>query len=323
MCQQGFRGRSDTPERDNGRRREVVREGLRQRVTSGLHLGRLGPGDRLGSARQTAREVGTDYRMVVAALRGLERDGLLEIRPRGGIYVGRRAPPPRSSRLPGLGDRLVALVLDELAGGLPVAAVAERLRHCLDTRGLRAACIECNDDQLDFLCHELQVSYGLESVTVEIGRLRGEPPLAVRQADLLVSTTFHAGDVRRCAARLSKPCVIATLDPRRRADVTRLLAERPVYFIGTDRRWAAKVRAIWAREPGAERLQALTLGQDPLESIPQEAALMVMPRARRLLAGNPLLERALPPRGFSRDTARQILSFLVQANLAGSRSPSR
>jgi len=267
--------------------------------------------------------VGTDYRVVVAALRGLERDGLLEIRPRGGIYVGRRPPPPQSSRLPGFGDRLVALVLDELAGGLPVAAVAERLRHGLDGLGLRAACIECNDDQLDFLCHELQAGYGLESVTVEIDRLRGEPPLAVRQADLLVSTTFHAGDVRRCAARLGKPCVIVTLDPRRRAEVTRLLAERPVYFIGTDRRWAAKVRAIWAREPGAERLRALTLGQDPLESIPQEAGLMVMPRARRLLAGNPLLERALPPRGFSRDTARQILSFLVQANLAGSRSPSR
>src|SRR5215216_3451417 len=88
------------------RRREVVREDLRQRVTSGLHLGQLCPGDRLGSARQTAREVGTDYRMVVAALRGLERDGLLEIRPRGGIYVGRRTSPPRSSRLAGFGDRL-------------------------------------------------------------------------------------------------------------------------------------------------------------------------------------------------------------------------
>lgn len=303
-------------------RREGVREGLRQRVTSGLHLGQLGPGDRLGSARQTAREVGTDYRMVVSALRGLERDGLLEIRPRGGIYVSRRAPLPRSSRLPGFGDRLVDLVLDELAGGLPVAAAADRLRHSLDTLGLRAACIECNDDQLDFLCHELREGYGLESVTVESDRLRGEIPLALRQADLLVSTTFHAGDVRRCAAKLRKPCVIVTLDPRRRADVLRLLAERPVCFLGTDRRWAAKVRAIWAREPGAERLQVLTLGQDSLAGIPEEAALVVMPRVRRLLAGDPLLERALPPRGFSRDTARQILSFLIQTNLAGPRSPS-
>jgi hypothetical protein len=269
-----------------------------------------------------AREMGVDYRMVVAALRGLEREGLLAIRPRGGIYAGRPAPPPRSSGLAGFGDRLVDLVLDELAIGLPIAAVTERLRHCLDTMGLRAACIECNDDQLDFLCQELQVGFGLHSATVEVGKLHGEPPLAVRQADLLVSTTFHASDVRRCAAKFDKPCVIVTLDPLRRADVARLLAERPVCFIGIDSRWAAKVREIWAREPGAERLQALTLGQNPLGSIPEEAALVVMPRARRLLAGNPLLERALPPRGFSHDTARQILSFLVQANLTGSRSPS-
>ncbi len=296
------------------RRRTVIRDGVQQRVTSGLHLGRLHPGERLSSARQSAREAGTDYRTVVAALRGLERDGLVEIRPRGGIYVGRRAPRSRTDPLQGFGDRLADFLLNEVANGLPVAAVAERLRHCLDTAGLRAACIECNQDQLDFLCQELAVGFGLESAPVEIDRLRGGPPLSVRQADVLVSTTFHAGEVRRCAARLGKACVIATLDPQRRAEVTRLLNERPVYFIGTDPRWAAKARVIWACEAGAERLRALTLGLDSLENIPDEAAVMVMPRARRLLAGTALVERALPHRGFSRDTTRQILSFLAQAN---------
>lgn len=255
-------------------------------------------------------------------MRGLERDGLLEIRPRGGIYIGRRASQPRSNQLQAFADRLVDLVLDELAGGLPIGAVAERLRHCVDTAGLRAACIECNQDQLDYLCQELRVGFGLDSTAIEVGRLRGEPPLPVRRADLLVTTTFHAGDVRRWAARLGKPYVIVTLDPRRRADVTRLLAERPVYFIGTDPRWAAKVRVIWASEPGAEKLRALTIGLDSLETIPEEAAVMVMSRARRLLAGTALLERALPQRGLSRETTRQILSFLVQSNSAAAKSPS-
>lgn len=59
---------------------------------------------------------------------------------------------------------------------------------------------------------------------------------------------------------------------------------------------------------------ALTLGLDSLENIPDEAAVLVMPRVRRRLAGTALLERALPHRGFSRDTTRQILSFLAQAN---------
>ncbi len=301
-------------------RREVVREGLRQRVTNGLHLGQLRPGDRLGSARQTAREMGADYRTVVAALRGLEWDGLLEIRPRGGLYAGRRSPRARSHQLRGFGDRLAEFILNELAGGLPMAAVAERLRRCLDTARLRAACIECNQDQLDYLCQELQIGFGLESAAVEIDRLRPGPPLPVRQADVLVSTSFHAGEVRRYAARLGKACIIVTLDPRRRAEVTKLLSERPVCFIGTDPRWAAKARVIWAGEPGAEKLRTLTLGYDALENIPEDAAVMLMPRARRLLTGTALAERALPHRGFSLETTRQILSFLVQANLAGSRS---
>jgi hypothetical protein len=43
---------------------------------------------------------------------------------------------------------------------------------------------------------------------------------------------------------------------------------------------------------------------------------MVMTAARALLAGTPLLARALPARGFSRETGRQILSFVLQANVA-------
>jgi len=289
-------------------------------VAGGLHLGRLHPGDRLDSARRTGRETGADYRVVVAALRGLERDGLVEIHARGGIYVGGRPAAARSARLAGFGLRLVDLVADQLAAGETIGAVSDRLRRCLDTARLRVACVECNDDQLDFLCEELRDGFGLESTAVEIDRRRREPPLAVRQADLLVSTPFHAGEVRRWAARLGKPCVIVTLDPRRRADVTLLLAERPVYLVGTDPRWAAKARAMWADEPGAERLQIVTVGEVMLETIPKDAALVVLPRVRRLLAGNPLLAQALPRRGFSRETARELVAFVVQANLAAAAS---
>jgi hypothetical protein len=301
--------------------RDVFRQGLQRRVTSELHLGRLRPGERLASARQTARTAGTDYRQVVTALRGLERDGLVEIRPRGGIYAGCRSTPARATlaggvESAGFGDRLADFVLAELAGGLSVGAVAERLRRCLDTAGLRVACIECNGDQLDFLAQELRAGFGLESQAVEIDQLRRDPPVAVRQAHLLVSTSFHAGEVRRCAARLRKAAVIVTLDPRRRADVTRRLARGPVYFIGTDPRWAVKARTIWAGEPGAERLRVLTLGRDALEDVPADAAVMLMPRARRLLAGTAWIERALPARGFSVETGRAIVSFLLSANAA-------
>src|SRR5687768_9784096 len=182
-------------------RRDAILGDLQQRLTSGMHLGRLRTGERLCSARQTARDAGADYRTVVGALRGLEREGLLEIRPRGGIYVGAEVPHP-AGVVRGCEDRIVDLALEELAAGGQVPALGERLRHCLDTARLRAACIECNEDQLYFLREELRDRFGLAGDAVEVARLRAGVPLAVRQADVLVSTCFHAGVVRHLAARL-------------------------------------------------------------------------------------------------------------------------
>jgi DNA-binding transcriptional regulator YhcF (GntR family) len=299
-------------------RRDVILGDLQQRLTSGMHLGRLRTGERLGSARQTARDAGADYRTVVGALRGLEREGLLEIRPRGGIYVGGEVQR-QGEAVPACEDRIVDLALEVLAAGGQVPALGERLMHCLDTARLRAACIECNEDQLYFLRDELRGRFGLAGEAVEIARLRGGVPLAVRQADVLVSTCFHAGVVRHLASRLGKPFVLVTLDPRRREEVTRALAEGPVYFVGTDSRWAAKARVIWGGEPGAERLHAITLGPDSPTDVPQDAAVMLMPRARAWLGDDPLVGRALPHRGFSAETAREIVSFVVRANAPAAR----
>jgi DNA-binding transcriptional regulator YhcF (GntR family) len=297
-----------------GGRRDDVRETLRRRVLSDLHLGFVRPGQRLASARETARELGTDYRVVVAAGRALEREGLLEIRPRAGIFVGRNAPLAEAAH-PELVARLVALLVDEVVCRLPAPSFVERVRRSLETVRLRAACIECNQDQLDSLCRELEVEYGLASTGVEVDRLRRGVPPAVHQADLLVSTSFHAGMVRRLADRLGKACVIVTLDAVWCERIVTLLAERPVYFIGTDPRWARKVHVIWGAVAGADNLRPVTIGHDCLESIPATAAVVMMPGARRLLAGSPLLARALPEGGFSRETARQLLHFVVHSNV--------
>ncbi|HVS01936.1 MAG TPA: GntR family transcriptional regulator, partial [Thermoanaerobaculia bacterium] len=261
------------------RRRDEIRDALRCRVTNELHLGLLHAGDRLASARETARELGTDYRVVVSAARELAHEGLLEIRPRSGIFVRARSDRRDRAALLGFGTRLIELLLDEVENGASVSTVAERLRRCLDGVRLRAACIECNRDQIEFLSRELRITYGLEASGVEIDGVRGNY-WTLRQADLLVSTVFHAEELRHLAARLGKPWIVATLDPRRRAEIARLLTEGPVYFIGTDLRWAAKARLIWAGVPGEENLRPLTIGHDRLDDIPAQAPVMVMPAAR-------------------------------------------
>lgn len=298
-------------------RREQVRERLRQRAINGLHLGILRPGQRLPSARQMAKELGTDYRLVVAAYRELEREGLVEVRPRSGIFLAATASEPRAA-LPAMARRVVEILVDEVMAGNPAPDFPERVRRCLETLRLGAACLECNEDQMSFLCHELALDYGLETAGVDWASLApgGRPPIELRRADLLVSTSFHAAETHRLARTLDKPVVIVTLQRSFRAELARLLEERPVYFVGTDPRFAAKLLVLFGDERGRANLRPVIVGRDPVDEIPPDAAVLLSPSARVRLAGHPLLERAIPPRGYSRETAHQLLTFIVERNLA-------
>lgn len=73
-------------------RRDIFRDGLHQQVAGTLrrHIadGRLKPGDRVVEMR-LARQLGVSQTPVREALRLLEREGLVEHRPRHGVYVTR------------------------------------------------------------------------------------------------------------------------------------------------------------------------------------------------------------------------------------------
>src|SRR5919109_3972470 len=68
-------------------RRGEITGTIRQRIVSGLHLGTLSHGDRLPSTRELSDELDVTPRTVMAAYRELEQEGLVELRPRSGIYV--------------------------------------------------------------------------------------------------------------------------------------------------------------------------------------------------------------------------------------------
>jgi hypothetical protein len=192
------------------------------------------------------------------------------------------------------------------------------VRRCLETLRLRAACLECNEDQIAFLCHELALDYGLETAGVDWASLQTDerPPVELRRADLLISTSFHAAETHRLAQSLDKPVVIVTLQPSFRAELARLLEERPVYFVGTDPRFASKLLVLFGDERGRGNLRPVIVGRDAVDDIPPDAAVLLSPSARVRLAGHALLERAIPPRGYSRETAHQLLTFIVERNLA-------
>lgn len=304
------------------RRAAEVAEALRQRFFSQLHLGILRPEGKLPSTRALARELGVDWRVVLSAYRELEREGLVELRERSGIYFAAGGATSDAAERPEHA-RLVRWVADLLSQGLtrgvPVPALADRLHDWTRTLRLRAACIECNDDQTAALCAELRADYGLETAMADVDALRAadELPRDVRRADLLVTTPFHAGEVKAIAERAGKPWVAASFRADVYAEIARLLPASPVYFVVTDPRFAAKLGRIFAHTAGAANLRTLIQGRDDVARIPAGAPTYVTRPARERLAGAELLRRVAPEeRTFSSASAREILTFIVGANVA-------
>jgi len=301
--------------------RDVVADALREQILTGLHVGRLSGGDRLPPARALAAEFGVNERVVLAALHALAEDGFVTLRTRSGAYV---APPHPAGgpRLPDLGAWLVSMLVQARTRGLPPRDVSEYVRRCLETRRVRAACIECNRDQLDLICTELSGDHGFVAEGAEVDDLEAdEPPLAVRRADVLVTTTFHAAEVQAAAERLGKPWIVVALRPNVMDDVARALRVGPVYYVATDPRFEPKIRRTLEGLAPVDDLHVLLVDRDDLDAIPADAPTFVMPAARAPLAarygerrgpGRPIH----PPRVFSDDAARELLTFLVRANLA-------
>jgi len=302
-------------------RRHDVAESLRDRIVTGLHVGRLTGGDRLPPTRTLAQEFGVNERVVLAALRTLADEGFVELRPRSGAYV-LPPHPTGGSALPDLGYWLVTMLMQARSRGLPPREVSEYARRCLETRRVRAACIECNADQLHLLCSELAGDHGFIAESTEVRELSAdEPPLSIRRADVLVTTLFHANVVQKVAERLGKAWIAVSLRREVMRDVGRYLQNGPVYYIATDPRYERKLRRILAPLGPVTNLHVLLVGRDDLDAIPAEAPTYVMSSAREYVtsryAGRGAPGRPIHPvRSFSDEAARELLTFIVRANMA-------
>jgi DNA-binding transcriptional regulator YhcF (GntR family) len=298
----------------------AVTDMLRQRLQAGLHLGTLAAGDRLPSIRTVSAELHVGSRAVLAAYRQLAGEGLIQLRARSGVFVNGESDPT-NEQLPEAACWVVEVFLRGLARGIPPTDLRRQVRSCLDTVRLRAACVECNDDQLYSLARQLHDDYGFDTTPIDLDVVQHRQPLSQRaaEADLIVTTRFHVAEAKRLGRRLHRPVLVATLDPVFVNEVRRMLAQGAVWWICTDPRFEAKIPRLF---PGS-RVNRVVLGRDSLETIPADGMVYATRAAAdRLPRGWHAGHVVTVPRAFSSETARALLTFRVRRNLEMARLPS-
>ena len=295
-----------------------IADTLRQRLLAGLRSGVLARGDRLPSTRDLARQLGADPRAILSAYRMLEQEGLVDMRPRSGIYVAGRSAS--SSAAPGLAENwLVELFGQGISRDIPATDLAEWMRRSIETLRLRAVVIAATIDQREGLSRELRADYGLEVSAIDPASLLpddGHAPIDVRRADILVTTNDLANRVEPLANALTKPMVAISVRPDLLSPEWVALVEQPSFVVVVDPMFGELLRRHFAGVASVTSLQTIVVGRDDPASIPEDAPTYVTRAARERLGDTAVPGRLLPPvRTLSPASAREVLAIIVRANL--------
>ena len=296
--------------------RTGIADTLRGRLLRALHAGLVKRGDRLPSARDLRHEFNVDHRLVLDAYRELEREGLIELRARGGVYVASDVvlgdPPMPSARW------MSEFLAQSVAREIPLPELHDWLRRAVETRRLRAVAVQSTEDTLAGLCRELSDDYGLEASGLHVDALAngGEPPAELRYADLVLTTPALEPQVRPIVDKLRRKLIVVEIRSDLIGGEWRLMLRRPVYVIVRDERFVQLLREFFADTPGAENIRPIVLGRDAVEDIPSGATVYITHSARSAMGAVTIRGRILPAaRLFSPATSRQIVDFIVDANL--------
>jgi DNA-binding transcriptional regulator YhcF (GntR family) len=304
----------------------VLVERIRNRIVGEMHLGHLRGGERLPSVREMAHDLEADHRAVGAAYRALEAEGLVEVRGRAGAYVARQER--LGGELPGETAAWLAEVLMEARRrriGIP--DFPEFVRSYTGRVRLRCACVESNRDSSEAICMELEEEFGLEPVTVPANaipvpraRKRVDPaafPAELREADLVVTTAFHAQAVQAAAEALEKPFVMVTVNPEMAGIIKRRMRAGPLTLIAADPAYAERFREIYRAAGGADGLRVVE-AEDRLaiSRLDRTDPVLATRAARRRLPDLdlPLLLPRYP--SISPESTRELADAIIRLNLA-------
>jgi DNA-binding transcriptional regulator YhcF (GntR family) len=188
---------------------ELLAAWIRSRIEAGLYLGTLRPGDRLPGIREVARRTTISYKVIRRVFHALEREALVEIRDRSGIYVAAARSSP-THLLEGTESWVAEVLVEAMERGLGADALCARIQQWTVAHSLRCACVESLEDDRFAIANEVLHRFGMETVYVHPDQ--EDLAAELRRADVVVTTPFHARNVRAVLG-MDGPLVVAHLHP--------------------------------------------------------------------------------------------------------------
>lgn len=209
----------------------MIVDQLRDRIVSGLYLGRWSPGERLPSIRDVADAENVDRKTAAAAYRRLQMEGLVRVRPRSGVYLRSTEHEKPGGPLERLHRRWLENAYEGArAIGLDTATMLRLIQAVAHVERQRIPVIEQDGSQAEAIADEVSSRLGINTIPVTLDHSEREDD-AVRNAPFFITTPYHGAAVRRFAAGrpvVEVSCAREVVDElRRHAATGRLLVLAP------------------------------------------------------------------------------------------------
>jgi DNA-binding transcriptional regulator YhcF (GntR family) len=294
---------------------------LRARVIAGIHSGQYDVGHRLPTYREIASEVGVDLRAVARAYAVLEREGLVEVRGRSGVFVA----PQESIGGTVLAETsrwLSAVLREARLRRIPVPQFPDFVRQCTQSTLVRCVCFDETEDQVSALCEELTEEFGLHatgalvrSLAAPSGGAQGRRmPATVRKADFLVTSLYHMGAVAPLAEQWGMPLVVIRLCPDAVHRLHDWLRHHELPVIHVDPAFPDRIRAILNGD--GQRIRPVSArDRRAVAALDREQPVMISPAARQRLGDVPLPPSFIHGGFISNDSAAELIDLLIRFNL--------
>lgn len=298
------------------RRSEII-DTLRQRIARAIATGALCAGDRLAGTREMAHELDTDPRVVGAAYRVLEAEGLLEVRARSGVYIRADATSASRRLVPPL-EMIIDVLMNAIVRGYAAPDFVSRIHTVVARRKLRVVVLATTPDQVLGIARELREDFGLDAVPLTAERLQTDAARrTMRDADFLVTTKLHRRTGEMLCTKLGIPLLIISVRTDLFEGPWSGWRDKMVHVVVLDPRFRTIVRRF-LNESGVGAAVQVHLATDDLSRIPADAPTYVTQAARtyRKWAGAPGMH--IPPtRILHQECVRELLQTIGTLNLAG------